>query len=491
MKQGFVRGFPCVEVLTEDDVDAIHQGTMGALEGTGVTVHDDELLRLCAQAGCRVDFEQRRVRIPGSVAEHCLRQAPSSFALRGRNPKNDLRIGGQVLYFSNSMGMSAVAPGVWEPRCPTRAENEDAVKVLDSLETVAYLAPYTPYMEIEGVRPAMVTLEGLATKLRLSGKAIAAEYQNDSELFAVEMAQAVGIDLLGAVSVSPPLTYDGMACKALRRWIRAGFPVCVGSGAMMGGSGPATIAGASVLNNAELVAGVVFAQLVAPGAPVMVADFVHPMDMRRGTPAFGAAECALHGAGFAQIFRGYGLPVSHWYGFGSSKKIDFQSGYERSMIALLTSLSGSNVVELHGAIYGELTWHPVQAVIDDDLAGWIGRFLEGVRVDHETLAVDLIEEVGPIPGFYLDKEHTRRWWKSEQFLPKVADREAYSEWLGHETQPDTMALAQERVGRLLAEYEPKPLPEEQDRAIDAILEEARSYYTRKGLMCERPVRWEA
>ena len=482
MLEGFTRNIKPLAILSEEQVEAIHRGTLDVLESCGATFEDGETLRFLGDHGCKVDLGKRRARMPGGLVEECLEKVPSSFTVRARDPKENVRIGGNTVYFSNSMGMRTVDLDTWAQRTPTQEENRTAVKVLDSLETVHYVAPYTPYMEIEGIPSAMVMVEGMANKIRLTTKAIASEYQRDSEIFMIKMAQVAGIDLIGSVSVSPPLTYTEGCCKVIQRWLEAGFPVDIGAGAVMGGTGPATIAGSTVTNNAEIIAGIVLVQLLSPGAGLMVADFVHPMDMLRGHPVFGAVECALHDAMFNQIFRRYGIPTHHWYGFGSSKKIDFQSGYERSMIALLTSLSGSNVVELHGAIYGELTWHPVQAVIDDDLAGWIGRFLEGVRVDHETLAVDLIEEVGPIPGFYLDKEHTRRWWKSEQFLPKVADREAYSEWLGHETQPDTMALAQERVGRLLAEYEPKPLPEEQDRAIDAILEEARSYYRQEGLL---------
>jgi trimethylamine--corrinoid protein Co-methyltransferase len=428
-----------------------------------------------------VDFDKKRVRIPARVVEDCLRKAPPSFALKARNPERNIRIGGNTLYFSNSMGMSTVDLDSWQPRKPTWEENVNAVKVLDSLDTVHYIAPYTPYMEIEGIPAAMVMLEGMANKLRLSDKVIASAYQMDSETFAIKMAKVAGTELVGAVSVSPPMTYSEGACKVIYRWIEAGSPLCIGSGAVMGGTGPATIAGSTITNNVECIAGIVLAQLIKPGTPLMVADFVHPMDMRWGHPAFGAVECALHEAIFTQFFRKYSIPTHHWYGFGSSKKIDFQNGYEKSMIALLTAMSGTDVVELHGAIYGELTWHPIQAVIDEDVANWIGRFMGGVNVSDETLAIDLIKEVGPIPGFYLEQPHTRKWWRQEQFIPKVADREAYQEWL-RKDKKDTIALARARVEDIIARYEPKPLSPELDREMDKILEEARRYYTDKGLM---------
>ena len=482
MTTGFTRNLKPVEILSDEQIDAIHNGTLEVLETTGVTFEHEETLQLLADHGCRVDFDKKRARIPGWLVEDSLRKAPSSFALNARNPKHNIRISNNTLYFANSMGMSTVDLDTWEPRTPTREENINAVKVLDSLETVHYIAPYTPYMEIEGIPTAMVMLEGMANKLRVSSKIISSAYQMDSEVYAIKMAKVAGTELIGTACVSPPITYSESACKAIYRWIEAGFPLDIGSGAVMGGSGPATIAGSTITNNTEVVAGIVLAQLIKPGAGVMVADFVHPMDMMRGHPAFGAVECALHAAMFVQVFRKYGIPTHQWYGFGSGKEIDFQNGYEKSMIALLAAMSGTNVVELHGAIYGELTWHPVQAVIDEDVVGWIGRFIEGVEVKEETLAIDLIEEVGPIPGFYLNKEHTRRWWQKEQFIPKVADREAYQEWLKKDKKNDTIALAKRRVEEIIAGYEANPLTLGQNRDIDTILEEARRHYKEKGLM---------
>jgi trimethylamine--corrinoid protein Co-methyltransferase len=478
--RAFDRNLKYLNMITEDHLNTIHESTMEILEATGVAMQSNETLRFLAGHGCEINTGDKRVRFPRDLVHQCLEKVPSSFLLKARNPEHNLDIGDDRLCFSNSMGMKTVDLDTWLSRVPTREENETAVKVLESLETVSYIAPYTPYMEIEGVPPAMVLLEGMATKLRLASKAVSSAYQFDSELFAIRMAEVVGIDLLGAVSVSSPLTYDKAACRVLHRWVEAGFPICIGSGAIMGANGPVTVAGATILNNAELLAGTVLAQLIKPGIGVLVADFVHPMDMLRGTPVFGAVECAIHGTVFEQAFRRYGIPTIQWYGFGSSKKIDFQSGYERSMLTLLGALSGSNVIEMHGAIYGELTWHPAQAVIDEDVIGWIKRYLNGVQVDDETLALDLIKEVGPKPGYYLDTEHTLRWCRKGQFLPKVADRTSYHEWAEEIPRKDILNLAVERVKEIVSKYEPNPLTKEQNKEIDTILKEARKHYEDSG-----------
>ena len=148
---------------------------------------------------------------------------------------------------------------------------------------------------------------------------------------------------------------------------------------------------------------------------------------------------------------------------------------------MLSALSGANVITLHGGVHGELTHHPIQAILDDDIAGMIGRFIEGVEVNEETLALDLIDEVGPIPGFYLNKEHTRKWWKREQFLSKTSDRLTYPEWR-EQGKKNTLNYARERMEEILATHKPTPLTPRQEADISNILEEARRYYRQKGLI---------
>jgi trimethylamine--corrinoid protein Co-methyltransferase len=122
-------------------------------------------------------------------------------------------------------------------------------------------------------------------------------------------------------------------------------------------------------------------------------------------------------------------------------------------------------------------------VLDDDIAGMVGRIVNGVLVNDETLAIDLIEAVGPIPGIYLDKAHTREWQQQEQFIPKVADRLSYPEWM-ERGKKSTLGYAKDRVEDILATHQPKPLTASQDEGIERILKEAREYYQKKGLISD-------
>jgi trimethylamine--corrinoid protein Co-methyltransferase len=132
-------------------------------------------------------------------------------------------------------------------------------------------------------------------------------------------------------------------------------------------------------------------------------------------------------------------------------------------------------------VSAEITAHPVQAVLDDDVAGMIGRFIEGVEVSDETLAIDLISDVGPIPGIFLNREHTRKWWKKEQYMTKAADRQSYDEWKRY-GKKNGLDYAKEIMEEIIATHQPDPLTESQENDIEKILEDARQYYKKKGMM---------
>jgi len=352
------------------------------------------------------------------------------------------------------------------------------------LDTIHGIGPYSPYFEVEGIPPAMAIPEAVAAVFRNSSKAKTGTGQQlDSEIFTMEIAKAVGAEYAMNFNVAPPLTAYGDIVEAMFRAIEGGFPVWLTGGVTMGATSPATIAGAAIVINAENISGLVLAQLIRPGTRVMSShNMSYAQDMRAGVPVFGGIESVLHLVAFNQIWRRYGIPRNAAVpGCCSSKTIDYQCGYEKAMGALAAALSGSNVIMFHGGGYGELSWHPVQAILDDDIAGMIGHFIEGIGVNDDTLAIDLINAVGPIPGMYLDKAHTRKWWKKEQFIPKAVDRLSYPDWVekGKKTALD---YAKDRMEEILATHKPKPLTASQEEEIERILAEARAYYKKKGML---------
>lgn len=491
MKLGFPRNYPPLTMLTEEGVEAIHCGTLDVLWETGVRFESERALELFDKNGCLVDFEDRRVRFPPGLVEENLARAPSSFRIKARNPDNDILVGGARTYFPPVQGEGILDIEARKMRTATRKENYDGVTVLDALDTVHLLVCYSPYFGFQGVPPVMAILESAAAKFRNSSKVNWTGYSNGCEVFSIQMAQSIGVDLLGNLDAAAPLTYYGDAVEMAFEFAEAGFPLQCVTGPVCGGTGPASIAGCVVSTNAEIIAGIVLVQLIKPGSRVLANDFGTMQNMRSGCPGFGQVGTFLHSVLFNQVWRErYGIPTIHsTTAFMASKEIDVQLGYGKGIGALIVALSGGHLVHLHGSIYGERTWHPLQAIIDDDIAGMIGRALRGVRVDDETLAVDLINEVGPIPGHYLSKAHTREWWPKEQFIPHVADRLTVPEW-ENRGRKGILDYARDRFDEILSQHEvDPPLSDSQEEDIERILQEARSYYREKGLISDQE--WDA
>ena len=480
--KGFVRNFKPLEILPEEKIEDIHKGVLAILENTGMRFESEFALKTFKKHGCTVDFDTMRVKFPPHLVEECIRITPSSFYFKSRNPDHDLIIGGNTVYFCAFPGMNTINLDTWEARRATRDENREALIVLDALDNLHFLTPYTPYFGFDDTPPVMSIPESAAAKIRYSTKLQFSGYQKDCEIFTIKMARVAGTEIQGMMESSPPLTYYDDAVMSAYRFAKAGLPIHITAGDVMGGTSPATVAGTLVTSVAEVVAGIVFVQLIEPGTRVVANAFVFPQSMKTGLPFFGSVGISLHEAVFNQIFRSYNIPVqSSAIGPTNSKRIDYQNCYEKAIPALVAALSGAHIIQFHGGVYGELTHHPVQSIMDDDVAGIIGRFIEGIEVNTETLALDLINEVGPIPGFYLNTEHTRKWWKHEQFIPKVADLLPYGQW-EKEGKKSALDNAKARMEEILKTHKPVPLSDEQEKEIQIILNKARKYYEEKGLL---------
>jgi trimethylamine--corrinoid protein Co-methyltransferase len=490
MLKGFTRKFAPLKILTEEQIQAIHRGTLGVLSETGVRLEHERALKILDKNGCQVDYDQMRARIPPGLAEECLRRCPSSFHLKARDAKHDLLIGGNTTYFVGAPGMQTVDLNTWEPRDATMQEYYDAVTILDALPHYHLFCCYTPYFGFDGVPEVMKIPEGFAARTRNSTKFSWSCFSGGSEVFNIRIAQVAGMEtIIPGGMASPPLTFYRDAIECAFRTLESGMPIAVDTGTVFGATGPATLTGSLVIYNAELIAGIVLIQLVKPGVRTSVFGFPHPQNMRTGAPAFGAIGISLFNVALNQIWHKYGVPLRNTApAYTNSKEIDYQSGYERAIPAILGAISGVHFLHLHGGMHGELTHHPVQSILDDDVAGMIGRFIEGIQVDNETLAIDLINEVGPIPGNYLNRKHTRDWWKQEQFLPRAADRLTYPEWrtIGKK---NCLDYAKDIMAEILATHKvSKPLTSSQHEDIGKILKEAREHYRKNGLISDKE--WE-
>ncbi len=488
MLKGFTRKIKPLETLTEDQLDSIHRGALDVLWQTGVRLENKKALKLLEDNGCKVDYDEMTALFPPGLVEECLRKCPSSFRVKARDPEKDLVMGANTVYFLPFPGKNTVDPDTGETRPATLKEFYEAVTVLDALDNVHAMYSSSPYTGLAGVPAVMSSLEAVAGQIRNTGKVIAMALRPyGCEVFTIKLAKALGIDIGGGMKAEPPFTFHEDQVQAAMRLAEAGLVTYAEDIRVMGSTGPATLAGSAVSASAEGLARVVLSQLVNPGTRMWALGFTFPQDMRAGAPVpqplFGAVGAYLSQLMFGQIWRNYGLPVyTSFSGACSSKTIDYQAGYEKAIGALTAVLSGANLIALHGSMGSANVFDPLQAILDDDIAGMMGRFMQGVEVTDETLAIDLINKVGRQPGFY-EEEHTKKWWKLEQYLPKSADRLTYPEWM-EQGKKSALDYARERLETILATHTPKRLTLEQEQIVDDVLKEARDFYRKKGMISD-------
>ncbi len=483
MLEGFVRRFSPLEILTEAEVDAIWHGILDVLENVGLKFYEEipRATEIFAKSGCSVDYESQLVKFPRDLVTDCLSRCPTSFTLRAREPDNDIVVRGDRLYVQPGPGNQYLDLDSYEPRNPTRKEFYEAVTVYDALPNLHFLHPNSPNTSFEDITPAMAPLESLVARLRNSTKANMSGSAGGDHEFRIGIAKAAGTNLLWAGGASSPLGWSGDRINGFMAAIEAGFPLSIASGASWGASSPSTIAGSVVSNSAEVMGPLILAQLMHPEYPVSVRLFSFPLNMRNGSLFFGNIATALGNAAFFQVWRRYNIPTTSVEpAISNSKCMDFQSGYEKGILALVAAISGAHTLWLHGTVYGQLTAHPVQAIMDDDISGMLGRFLEGVNVNEETLAIELIKQVGSGPDFYLDKEHTRKWWRNEQFIPIVAEMSTLPEWLARGKKA-SIDLAKEKMAEIIATHKVSvPLTDSQEEEITRILAEAEKFHRDRG-----------
>lgn len=486
--RGFMRRVPTYKILAEEDIVKIHQSTLDILWETGAKIYHDKALKVLEKAGCIVDYDENLVKFPPALVEDSLRKCPSYFRVKSRNPKHDLIISLDHVVFFNFPGRDIVDLDTWASRTPTRQEHIDLVKVLDALPTVHFFNNY-PYFGYEGIPEVMKEFEGAVIRLTEASKITMEIANNDLDKFTFQIAQAIGTEIFANPNTSSPLVCYTDQTESCFLAAEYNFPSVIWDGATMASTAPASIAGAVALANAEIIPYIVLLQVLKPGSRVMVADLVLPQNMKTGSPLFGDVSISLHLAVFNQVWQWYGIPtVASSSGVSNSKRIGFQLAYEKVIPSLISAISGSSAVQLHSSVYGEITAHPVQAILDDDVAKVIGRFLEGIEVSDDSIATDLINEVGPIPGHYLAKEHTRRWWKRSQTFREAADLTTYPEWesSGRKSEID---LAREKMQSILETHRVEPpLTDSQREDVERIVMEARKYYRERGMITDSE--WE-
>ena len=235
----------------------------------------------------------------------------------------------------------------------------------------------------------------------------------------------VSIELMGPVS---PLTLPAELCVRLINCARWRAPVVCYPATFPGMSSPISIAGAIVQSSAEALAGILIHQLEEPGAPVISGSAILPMDLRQANLAYGSPEYMLAGLGASDYFRHIGIPS--WIGAGcsDSHQFDAQAAAEVGANLMVSALAKTPFVHNLGFLSGGRTGSLEILTLCDELIGWISKMANGISVNSETLALEVIQRAVPENDFLTDP-HTQARFLTENWYPNLSERSDAEAWL--------------------------------------------------------------
>lgn len=209
---------------------------------------------------------------------------------------------------------------------------------------------------------------------------------------------------------------------------KSGIPLVCPAEPLCGATSPVTLAGNLVIQTVDSLMGVILTQITNPGTPVIFGSVATSIDFGDFKYLAGSIEMGLLNAAGAQMAQFYQLPYYATGGMTDSKVLDAQSGYESAMTSLLCALAGANFIhDAAGFMESALTACYEKFVIDNEILGMVMRAVEGIRVDDDTLAYDLIKQVGP-GGNFVAAKHTRKFMRSEHYQPSMSDRNSREKW---------------------------------------------------------------
>ena len=305
-----------LNILTDDEVEQIHLGTLEVLDQTGVFVEDEGALDCFENGGARVDRGTKVVKIPPFIVEESIRSAPSKVILAGRDPKHDLVLEGRRVHFTNfSEGILVNDPYTGKSREPLKKDLVESARVIDYLDEIDFCEKALGAHDEDQLTVPLHNAEAYLTN---TAKHCAFGPGNGKLLNKIiEMASAItgGIEKfrerpLVSFTTCPvsPLKLITDCCEIIMESARNNVVCNILSMAMAGGTSPASLAGTLVTHNAEILSGLTLSQLTRKGAPVIYGSSTTAMDLKLAAATVGTPECAVISAAVARLARQYLLP---------------------------------------------------------------------------------------------------------------------------------------------------------------------------------------
>lgn len=423
-----------IEVMTKEDCVRVHEASLKILQETGVVFHGEEALKILKEHGAKV--EGKTVYFPRKLVEDSLKKCPSKFKLRARNDERSVIVGEGLLIHppGGEIYITDMDNGRRNGTINDYVKMQKLFQACDDID-IAGFEPISPQDVKQRLRGVYMTYESIrnSDKPLLAPMELDDTQQKRESLEMMEMSFGKKGFLKDnyvtwhAVCPNSPLVYSDYACDGIIEYARWNQPVLVVTAPMSGITAPVSILGTTVLQNAEMLAGLVLAQLVNPGVPFIPSASSTFGNMKLATWECACPETALLLVACLQMIKFYNLPARGQVGITSSKLVNYQAGFEEMQSMLFTALAGVQLTSQSvGTLENLLTTSYEKLLIDTEVISRIRRLLKGIDTSDKALSVELIQEVGHEAGYLWHQntvEQCRAAWQ-----PTLSDWNSYDQW---------------------------------------------------------------
>jgi trimethylamine--corrinoid protein Co-methyltransferase len=471
---------PALRVLSDAQLEALHQTSLDILTGTGIAMKSEAGRELLLKAGAWESKDpsgtsQKRLKIPEHLLMQGLASAPSRISMYNRLGELTMPLERDHVFF----GPGSDCIYTWDVETQERrlGTADDVQRIahlcdgLDGLDFVMSMATPSDVPTMDHYVHSFIRMIRGSTKPNLY---TANDRRDMEDIYTIACAVAGGEAalrekpfLLHYCEPISPLLFNEESVDKLLFCAEKGLPVTYVPSPNTGGGGPVTLAGALALGNAECLVGLLLTQLVRPGTPFLYGLNTAALDMKSAIVSYGAPEWPLGMAAWTELARSYGLPVWGAAGATDSKVIDAQAGIEATVSIMMAMLCRCNLNHDVGYMEYGTTSSMELLVIADEIIREMRYIVDGIEVSERTLAREAIHRARPGSGFLAD-DHTLDNWKWAQWRPDIIDRMRYDRWVKKGSK-DMTARANESAREILEAHEVPPLPEEAEAVIDQVL----------------------
>jgi len=462
------------QILSADEIKAIHEATVDILENCGVRLLGARMRGLLKARGLPVDETTGIVRFPRAVLEDAIARAPHQFEVADREGRPAFLLGdGQSKIAAGHNAVFWVDSDTGATRGSTVADVAHFARICDRLEGIHMIGMPVMPQDVK-VAAASVPSAVLATVRNSAKPLYFSTDRADVNRTIIDMLAAVfggnfRDQVYGISQLSPtaPLYWEHTVLEAIEDTLQTGVPIAILPEPNAGVSAPYTLAGLLTVNNAECLSAVAMIQLLKPGHKLLYANSWTTTDMRSGAALVGSTETSMCRIAGAQLARFYRLPCHTTAPNSDNHAHDEQNAWEKTFSTFCAVGAGNDLVVNCGMFATGMTCSHEQLVMDEEISAMACHIQRGIAVSPDTIARDLIKEVGP-GGNYLMTEHTLERLHSDEFLwPRVSVRGPRATWEAAGS-PDTYRLAQARA-RELGKTAERPLDAKRDAAMAAVL----------------------